>query len=340
MTSRNRYFLIGALLVLVSGLGVGLVAYYNGALPGAGAGRSGLAELRYLPADASLVAYADVHDVMQSRFRQQVLKVEPNEDGRRRFEAQTGIDVERDIDHVVACLTPGTGSDNSSGLVLATGRFDQSKIAALMQTKGARTETYGGRQIFEHEAVEHTPVSEGAKVWALSFIDAHTVAIGGLPLVKSAIDLHNGHGANVTSNAELMRLIRGNDQGTTWAVGRFDELREQARLPEQVASRIPPITWFSVAGHVNDGVSGKVTAETRDDAAAQNLRQVVQGFVALARMQVGSQPDLQSVLQSVQLGGSGREVSLSFAVPASVLEHLPSGGPHGHGDRPQSPQPR
>ncbi|MDE3156659.1 MAG: hypothetical protein KGN76_16275 [Acidobacteriota bacterium] len=341
MTSRNRYFLIGALLVLVAGLGVGVVAYYTGALPGSPAARlNGPAELRYVPADASLVAYADVRGVMQSRFRQQMLKVEPDEQGRRQFEAKTGIDVQRDIDHVVACVTPGTGADRadrSSGLVLASGRFDQAKIAALLQEKGAQKESYGGVDLFTQEASGHMAGLEGGPHWGLAFLAPGTVAIGSLRLVKSAIDLRNGRGANVTSNAELMKLIRANDQGTTWAVGRFDQLREQARIPDQVASRIPPITWFSVAGHVDDGISGTLRAETRDDQAAENLRQVVQGFVALARMQAGSQPDLASVLQSVQLSGTGREVSLSFAVPARVLERIPGADHRRDGD--QHPRP-
>jgi len=325
MTSRNRYFLIGAMLVLVVGLGVGLVAYYSGALPGSLGRHSGPTELSYVPADASLVAYADVKGVMQSHFRQQVLKVEPDEQGRRKF-------VERDIDHVVACVTPGpgTGAGESSGLVLASGRFDQQKIAALVKNNGGQTETYAGRQV-----LVYTPETGHGKAFALAFVDPGLVAIGSLPLVKSALDLRDGHGASVTSNAELMKLISENDQGTTWAVGRFDQLRAQARLPEQVASRIPPITWFSVAGHVDDGISGTLKAEARDDQAAQDLRQVVQGFVALARMQAGSQADITAVLQSVQLGGTGREVSLSFAVPAQVLDHLQS-----HGMRPQDGQPR
>jgi hypothetical protein len=322
MTSRNRYFLIGALLVLVVGLGVGLVAYRNGALPGLGAGPGGPAELRDLPANATLVAYADVHSVMQSRFRQEMLRFEPDEAGRRSFQEKTGIDVERDIDHVVACLTPAGDPHDSTGLVLARGTFDQQKIAALIQGQGGRTEDYDGHRIFVHD-----PEGGHGQALALAFVEPGLVAVGSLPLVKASLDLRSGHGANITSNDDLMKLIRENDHGTAWAVGRFDELRARTQLPEQVARQIPPITWFSVDGHIDDGVSGTVKAETRDQQSADNLRQVVQGFVALARMQVSSQPDLQSVLQSVQLGGAGRTVSLSFAVPAQVLDRLPGHAP-------------
>ena len=316
MTSRTRYFLIGTLLVLVASLGVGLVAYYRG-VPGGLARSAGPAELRYVPADATVVAYANVHDVMNSRFRQQMLRVEPGEQGRRQFEERTGIDVDHDIDRLVACLAPGTGSHQPVGLVLASGRFDQQKIDDLMQKQGAHAETYQGTRILVHDGA-----AEGHTL-ALAFVQPGLVAVGSLPLVQSAVDLRAGRGANVTSNSELMRLVRENSQGDAWAVGQFDELRAQAHLPEGIAKQIPPITWFSVSGQVDDGLRATVRAEARDDQSAQNLRDVVKGFVALARMQSGSRADLQDLVQSIQMGGTGRDVSLSFAVPARMLDRLP-----------------
>jgi hypothetical protein len=330
MTTRTRYFLIGGVLVLVVGLAVGLIAYY--VAPGGILSRaSGPAELQYVPANATAVAYANVHDVMGSSFRQRVLRVAPDEHGRQELEARTGIDVERDVDHVVACLAPGESEGrDATGLALVSGRFDQQKINQLLQAHDAHAETYGGKSIFVHD--------EDHQHFALSFLDPHLIALGSEALVKSAIDLQAGRGTSVLTNDELMAVIRGERAtDTAWAVGRYDALAAHAQLPVEVTSRIPPITLFSVAGHVNDTVSGTVKAETRDDQAAQNLRQVVQGLIALARMQVGSQPDLQNLLQSVQLSGSGRTVAVSFSVPATLLDRLPA---HGRGDRRAPNRPR
>jgi hypothetical protein len=316
------------MLVLVVGLAVGLVAYY--VAPGGMLSRaSGPAELQYLPANATAVAYANVRDVMGSSFRQRVLRVAPDEHGRQEFEARTGIDVERDIDHIVACLAPGSEGEgaDATGMALVSGHFDRQKINQLLQEHGARAESYGGKSIFVHD--------EGRQQFALGFLDSDLIAFGSEALVKSAIDLQAGRGTSVLTNDELMGLIRGeNATDTAWAVGRYDALVAHAQLPLAVTSRIPPITLFSVAGHVNDTVSGMVKAETRDDQAAQNLRQVVQGLIALARMQVGSQPDLQNLLQSVQLSGSGRTVAVSFSVPATLLDRLPAqGADHRRHDR-------
>ena len=104
------------------------------------------------------------------------------------------------------------------------------------------------------------------------------------------------------------------------AVGRFDALRSNAKLPEAVANQLPPITWFAVSGHVNGGLRGMVRAETRDDEAANNLRDVVRGFLALAKMQAGSRPEFQTLAQSLELGGTGKTVALSFDIPAQIFD--------------------
>src|SRR5215471_9013192 len=110
MTTRTRYFMAASAGIVVVGLGSGLVAYYGGGFPSLSASRSGPAELAYVPADASVVAYADVGAVMRSELRQKMKAALPDERGQQEFQAQTGIDIERDIDYVVAAMTtPGTG---------------------------------------------------------------------------------------------------------------------------------------------------------------------------------------------------------------------------------------
>jgi len=44
--------------------------------------------------------------------------------------------------------------------------------------------------------------------------------------------------------------------------------------------------------------------------------------MALAKMQAGSRPEFQGVLQSLQLNGSGRTVAISFDVPAQVFDAI------------------
>ena len=88
MTSKTRYFMGGSAAILVAGLGTGLVAYYGGGFPSLSASRSGPTELSYVPADAAVVAFANVREVMDSDLRKRLKSVLPQEQGQKEFQAR------------------------------------------------------------------------------------------------------------------------------------------------------------------------------------------------------------------------------------------------------------
>jgi hypothetical protein len=337
MMARTRYFVVASLLVLGVGVGTGLVAYYVGFPAGAFQGRGGPDELRYVPSGAAVIAFANVQEVMASELRQKLHNALPFQaDGQHEFQTRTGINIETDIDRIVACLTPdNTGNAPGTGMVLARGRFDEVKIEALMREHGAQVEEYRGKRLVVARNDTH-PQS-----FAVAFVEPGLVAVGSTNLVRSSVDLHQGGDnpqsgvVSVTGNDELMNLVRSLDSGNAWAVGRFDSLMSHARLPDGVMTRLPAITWFAVSGHVNGGLRGTLRAETRDEEAANNLRDVVRGFMGLAKMQAGSRPEIQMMLQSLELGGTGKTVSLSFTVPAEVFDAAATMLPKRPAERPQ-----
>jgi hypothetical protein len=337
MTNKTRYFVIISLLVLGVGLGTGLVAYYVGFPAGAIAGHGGPVELGYVPRDASVIAFANVNEIMNSELRHKLHSALPmQENGQQELQNQTGINLETDIDTVVACMSAdAAGGRPGAGMVLARGRFDETKIEALMREHGAHVETYSGKRLIVADPkdliAKDGDAAAGVTVrnhpgMSLSFMEPGLAAIGSTTLIKAAIDLHKAGNnpqtglESVTGNDELMNLVRSLDSSNAWAVGRFDALRTQSRLPENVLSQLPAITWFAVSGHINGGLRGTLRAEARDDESANNLRDVVRGFLALAKIGAGAKPELQAAMQSLELGGTGKTVSLSFAVPAELFD--------------------
>ena len=333
MTTRTRYFVITSLLVLTVGLGTGLVAYYVGFPAGAHGQHAGPVELEYIPRDATVIAFANVHEVMTSDLRQRFHRAMPmQENGQRELQEQTGINIETDIDRIVACVHPDSASTSlpGAGMVLARGRFDEVKIEALMREHGAHVEDYSGKRLIVGDATRDVNIGDEKKhvggSFALSFIEPGLAAIGSTTLIKSAIDLHRAGNnpqaglESVTGSEELMNLVKSMDDGNAWAVGRFDALRSQARLPENVASQIPAITWFAINTHINGGIRGMIRAEARDDVAANNLRDVVRGFLALAKLQTSSKPELQTMVDSLEVGGANKTVSIAFMVPSEVFD--------------------
>jgi len=323
MTAKTRYFMFGSVLVLTVGLSIGLVAYYGGVPGGLFAGQPGPAELKYVPSDAAVVAYANVRDVMNSQLRQRLRQFEGmTDEGRDEFKDKTGIDIEQDIDHVVACMGATGLGHEKSGLVVAQGRFDQSRLEALAIEHGAKAEQYKGKRMVTAmaDAAHQGAASHGGSM-AMAFLGEGVVAMGGADSVRQAIDRAGGS-SSVLSNQEMMKLVGEMNGASMWAVGKFDALRAEARLPAEVSERIPSITWFSASGHVNGGMQATVTAETKDEAAATNLRDIIRGFTALAKMQAGSSPELQRMMPDIQLGGDGKMVALSFAVTTDMLDAI------------------
>jgi hypothetical protein len=154
--------------------------------------------------------------------------------------------------------------------------------------------------------------------------------------VRRAIDTKLAANGNITSNDELMNLVKQVNGGTVWGVARFDALTG-VRIPAEVKDRLPALSWLSIKGVVGSGIEGLINAEARDDQAAQDLRQVVQGFVALGRMQAGpNHPEVADFLNSLQLTGQGRTVTLGFSIPSAMIDTL---GALRAGQRPGQAQP-
>jgi hypothetical protein len=327
MTKSTRNFMLASTGIMIGGLCVGLAAYYGGLPTGAFAPVIAAEdELKYLPADATVVAYADVKQIMSSEFRRR-LQNATKEQGQDEFERETGIRIESDIDSVAACLKPGDGKD-PDGVVVVRGRFDVVRLEALALEHGGTVETYKDIRIIKHNRPESpardqsSQSAHGGPRHALAFLEPGLIGLGSVGALKAAVDTKTG-GASILTNAELaggVREVQGS--GNAWAVGRLDAAGLQAKLPSEVASRLPPIDTFSSVFQINGGVSAVLRAEARDEQAAQNLRDVIKGGMALAKLQSGAEPALESFLQSLQLGGAGKSVSLSFSLPAEVFDVL------------------
>ncbi|MGE3273628.1 MAG: hypothetical protein AB7O67_00860 [Vicinamibacterales bacterium] len=316
MTKKTRYFVLASAAILAVGLTTGLVASYMGLPLQVFTQAAGPDELQYVPADAAVVAYANVRDVMNSQFRQRFRELEPESRERDEFQRQTGLDIEHDIDTVVAAMMPGDDRGPKGGmLVLARGRFQQAQLERLALDKGGQVEDYQGVRLLR------TAEDRDDDHMAMGFLEADVVALGSYEAVRHAIDAGRAS-RNIRDNNELMSQVAELDGNSAWAVGRFDAIAREARLPNEVQAQLPALTWFTAAGHVNGGVSGVVRAEARDEQAAQNVRDMLRGFLALARMQSGNNPGLKAMVDTVQLTGDGRSVSLSFTIPTEVFEAL------------------
>ena len=328
MANKTRYFVLGAAGILTAGLTAGLVASFG--LPVALTQSAGPEDLQFVPETAAVIAYADVQQVMASELRQRLRKLEPDTHDRDDFEAKTGVNIERDIDAVVAAMLPGAGGSDHDRrpLVVARGRFDQVRIEGLVREHGGDVGDYQGVRLITHTGNDAD--------MALGFIEPGVLAVGSAEAVRGAIDAKRT-GRSVLSNTDMMRLVADLDASNAWAVGRFDAIADQAQLPGGLQGKVPALAWFSAAGHLNGGVSGMIKAEAKDEEAAKNFRDMLRGVVAMAKLQGGDQPALKSMVDSLQLGGEGRTISVAFSASTEMFDALEAlKGMHGQrGDAPK-----
>jgi hypothetical protein len=326
MTKRTRYFLYGSVGVLVIGLGGGLIAYlaYQ---RGTGMPAGLPQEVRYVPANAEVVAFANVQAVMNSELRRELMpdmEGGPHK-GRQMMHEFAGVDLEKQVHHIVAYVEPFSPPDPQeqrrpefpNALILVQGSFDQAKIEQLIRERAGAMEDYNGKKIFVHR--------EEGKEFAVGLAGPDLIAMGQADLVRRALDRARGASGNtgdITANAEMMNLIRDNAGSTAWVVGQFDAVRRRMRLPNEISSQVPPLRLVSVKANVNGGMKATIRAEAGDEVAAQQLRDVVRGFVSLARLHGGAQPAFESTLKSIELSGTNKTVQMSFAVPPDTLRMI------------------
>jgi hypothetical protein len=316
MSKKTRVFVVTAAAILAVGLTSGLVASFMG-LPVAFSRAAGPDELQYVPADTAVVAYANVRQIMDSEFRERFRQFEPDTRERDEFEQKTGINIEHDINTVVAALTsvPQGNQPQNSMLLLARGRFEQSRLESLALEHGGQVEDYNGKRLLIHRD------GNGQVDMAVGFLEADLVALGGYDAVKRSIDANGGRNI-VSTNADIMRQIGELEAANAWAVGRFDAIASGAHVPAEVQAHLPAIQWFSAATHINGGVSGVFKAEARDEESAKNMRDVLNGFLALAKMQSSARPELKTMVESLQLSGDGKNVAVAFTLPSELFEAL------------------
>ena len=184
-------------------------------------------------------------------------------------------------------------------LILARGRFDQAQLEALAIEHGGRIEDY------DRAAQRCSPIPATRRRAG----DGHRVPrvrprSPSAATTRSRSPSTPGAGSNMVSvNSEMMTPDRSNRRQQRLGGRPFRRHRRQRRqIPAEVRSHLPAITWFSAATHINGGVSGVFKAEARDEESAKNIRDIMNGFIALAKMQADSHARAATMVDTCSYG--------------------------------------
>ena len=339
MTSKTRTVVVAAVLVLVVGLATGLVAYMVG-LPGGRGASAAEADLRLVPASTSVIAFVDMRAVLRSSVWQRMqTTARPSADSRERWQRETGINLETDIDHVLVALprwpaprpTPSTRigegeseaaaptagpSPVAGALVLLRGRFDAQALTTALTTHGATTTVENGHDVW---------LMAGRSPLAASLLRPDLLLAGSEEAVRAAI---RADGAGTIAAPGVLALVHDvAARGDLWMASRMgtEETPLPSALPLPLRTPLPALDRMTASARLGRTVQAAVTVEAHDAAGGDALRDLARGGLALLRLQVASRPSMAQALNGVRLSGGGRTMVLTAELPVDALQASPRG---------------
>jgi hypothetical protein len=253
MTSSGKRAVAAISIILLLAIIAGVWTFHGPSKPifTGPAAAPGLLDL--LPANAPILAYADLASLRSSSLGPALASFgDPRylDPDYSKFIKETGFDYTKDLDRVAVAAWPETVTAAKGGskqetevkiLAVAEGRFDRAKIAAYAQRNGTLKQS-GAREIYEISSGK-----VGANI-SLTFLADGRIAISqGMPLdsVSSAQD----HG---TANPEMTKRIERVAGGTFFVVARANDLATASQIPElqtgPMRKSIDSITMLTLAG--------------------------------------------------------------------------------------------
>jgi hypothetical protein len=320
--TRSRMVVLVSMLVV----GVGAVAAV-GALyldPARAAVGPLPAEALALPGDTRFVMGLDVKRFVASpfyaRFAEKSGQARP--DAFRELEEKLGLDPERDLDRVLIAGRDASAKGKQSGVVLVTGRFDRYKLGRAAEEKpGVTTKNHQGTAMYLYN-------EDGKAATAVAFLDDETLALGAQAAVQAVIENRASGSGGLRANAPLMTLLETVKPGATfWMAGDQALL---SRMPQVVPGaggngmgmQLPALRSIIVTGDLDPMLALQITGETADQAAAQNLADIVRGLVAMASLQAQQKPELKQLASAVSVTTEAHRVQVNARFPYALLDTL------------------
>ena len=273
--------------------------------------------------DAKVVAGVNVDQAKASPFGQYVLsQMQLHDTHLTELTTATGFDPTRDVHELLVATNGGAGQQ--TGLVLARGNFDATRINALAVSKGAVSEVYNGFTILEDPKQQS----------GLAFLNATMVAAGDIANLKAAISRQTVSGALPAS--VIVQVNQWSSTQDAWVV---------LTVPPtslHPATGMPPIPGLGpsnqnnafqsiqqAAGGVKFGTNVVVTAQAQA-ATAQDATQIGDTFkllASLAQLQSNGDPRVTALAQSLTVNTNGAILNVSVSLPQDQLVAMMKPGP-------------
>ncbi len=293
--------------------------------------------LAWIPQEANSVAYFDMQSMRQSElgkslekdFNGKISRWRDDEDYKR-FLEKTGFDIEKDLHSVLMGFDGNREATMQHTAVIATGNFDEQKIAEALRTMQdslashherheIATETYNGKTIYVIK-------EDGEK--ACYFADANTMVAGNKEWIQSIID-GNSADKSVQKNAAVAALLdklRYKEQcwfvaNTTAMMEKVaEELGERGEFKGTRAVKAVQNVMFSANVGSKADLYGEALCDSEDNS--QLLTEAMKGALATAKLAVSDDRDAVDMLNRIDVDRAGKAVKMSASLDKTFFDKM------------------
>lgn len=281
-------------------------------------------DAKAVPAEAKWVGHLDVAALLNSGLGKLLLdKLAAPEIAEKieGFVAKVGMDPRKDLTDVTFW---GTSYERDAGVAVLRGTFDQAKLLALAQkNEKYKAIEHNGATIHSWVQKPDTPKDSGLRFGF--FADASTLVIAGSEAgAKLAMDVLAGKVPALAANSPLLPALK---EGTFLSVAGID----LAGAPQ--AAKNPQWAQLLSSGCAQLGQSGEnvfldITIVAADEKAANGMRQMVSGLLAMAQMaaekgaEKGRGGAWLDLLNAFTVGGQGTTVTVGAEIEQAKLTEM------------------
>jgi hypothetical protein len=188
----------------------------------------------------------------------------------KEFINETGIDISKDINYIVA------GICDKKGVVLVNIKYDKTKLLNYLKKKKAKLNkiNYKNKDFWTFEKEKDN------KDVAVVFLN-NIIGMGDVNLVKSVIELNNGGKESILKDGEINNLIKQvNRDGIMWGVAKINPNivpRRGMMIPVDSSKISAVITSFD---YVNNTLEGSIKVLSQDSENNKKIADMLNGLKA------------------------------------------------------------
>jgi hypothetical protein len=257
--------------------------------------------IRYMPADAQLIASVDVGELLGSGLYEQFANESPQVAGfREEMMNVTGLKPED-----VRRLLVGAGPDNMIGVAELNTAMDVAAFVEKQAGRGAREEKVG-------EATIHVSGRD-----AFHFPDNRTFVFGKAPQLRQALDPQRTAGLS----PKIAEMVGDLDFGRTIAVafvvapggGLAADVPMAAGIADQVQAGV-------FHADVGSDLRLDATLYCKDGETATNMKEMVDGLLAAVKQRPDVPDEIRELTDSLSISVSGSRIRARVTVSKELID--------------------